>query len=148
MRRHLSVATVLLVGVVVVGAAAQVVRPDRTNPPIDARRTIQAHAGTGSALPAILDRPCRDCHSNATIWPGYVRVAPLSWLMARAVREGRRAVNFSEWAGYSPEQRRILLAASCQDASAGKMPLRAWTLLHPEAKLSTKDVRVICEAAR
>jgi hypothetical protein len=67
--------------------------------------------------------------------------------MARGVAEGRRAVNFSEWAAYPPEQQRSLLAASCRDASNGKMP-GLWTLFRPEARLSTRDVETICAAAR
>src|SRR5512133_2625459 len=96
---------------VVIFAAAQLVRPERANPPTDASRTIQAYAGSG--LAAVLDRSCRDCHSNLTVWPWYTQVAPVSWLMAYGVVKGRTAVNFSEWSSYSPEQQRILLALSC-----------------------------------
>ena len=129
-------------------AVAQLIRPARANPPIETQRTIQAHAGTPSELVAVLDRACRDCHSNATVWPRYTQVAPLSWLMAYAVKKGRGAVNFSEWAAYAPEQQRMLLSQSCQDVSAGKMPGSAWTWLHPEAQLSTRDVEAICAAAQ
>ena len=132
---------------IVVFGAAQFVRPGRVNPPTDANRTIQAHAGTGSGLPAVLDRACRDCHSNDTRWPWYTQLAPVSWLMAYGVAEGRKAVNFSEWAAYSPEQRRILLALSCQDASDGKMP-GPYARLRPETRLSAGDVETICTAAR
>jgi hypothetical protein len=133
--------------IVALFAAAQLVRPERTNPTIDVSRTIQAHMPTGSGLVAVLDRSCRDCHSNGTVWPWYTQVAPLSWLMAQAVREGRNAVNFSEWAGYQPAQQRLLLALSCEDATNGKMP-GAYTLLRPETRLSPRDVETICAAAR
>ena len=132
---------------VVVFAAAQLVRPDRTNPPTDITRTIQAQAGTSLELASVLNRSCRDCHSNGTVWPGYTRVAPLSWLMSYGVKTGRAAVNFSEWAGYPPELQRTLLSLSCQDASTGKMP-GAYTLLRPETKLSPQDVETICAARR
>jgi hypothetical protein len=71
--------------------------------------------GTSSELVAVLNRACNDCHSNVTVWPWYTEIAPLSWLMAYGVKEGRKAVNFSEWAAYPPEGQRILLAESCQD---------------------------------
>jgi len=132
---------------VIVLAAAQLVRPDRTNPPTDASRTIQAHVGTASGLAAVLDRSCRDCHSNGTVWPWYTQIVPLSWLMAYGVREGRKAVNFSEWGAYPPERQLQLLAESCRDVSTGKMP-GAYTLLHPETRLSAKEVQTICAAAR
>ena len=133
--------------IIVVFAAAQLVRPERVNPPTDASRTFQTHVGTANGLAAILDRSCRDCHSNGTVWPWYSQVAPLSWLMARGVAEGRKAVNFSEWGAYSPNQQRTLLASSCDAASTGRMP-GAWTLLHPETRLSPQDIATICAAAR
>jgi hypothetical protein len=142
-RRLIQIAVVF----VVVLAAAQLVRPDRTNPATNASRTIQAHMGTQSGLVAILDRSCRDCHSNETVWPRYTNVAPVSWLMAYEIKAGRDALNFSEWAGYSPEQQRTLLAESCRDVSDGKMP-GPYTLLRPEARLSAQDIETICAAAR
>ena len=142
MTRRLKQAAIVLV---VAFAAAQLVRPERANPPIDATRTIQAHAD--SHVAEVLDRSCHDCHSNATEWPWYTRIAPLSWVWARGVREGRSVVNFSEWGGYSPEQQRALLDASCQAVSAGTMP-GAYTLVRPDARLSAQDVQTICAAAR
>jgi Haem-binding domain len=144
MSRRLKQAAIVFI---VAFGAAQFVRPGRANPATDVNRTIQAHAGTASGLSAVLDRACRDCHSNETQWPWYTQVAPVSWLMAYGVAEGRKAVNFSEWAAYSPEQRRILLALSCQDASDGKMP-GPYTRLRPETRLSAQDVETICAASR
>jgi hypothetical protein len=123
------------------------VRPARTNPATDPGKTIQAHMGTTSGLPAVLDRSCRDCHSNETVWPWYTRVAPVSWLMASGVARGRDAVNFSEWGTYSPDARRTLLSASCEDASSGKMP-GVYAVVRPETRLSPQDIATICTAAR
>jgi hypothetical protein len=136
------------VALVVVLAAAQLVRPEHTNPPIDASRTIQARMAAGSGLGAVLDRACGQCHSNATVWPWYTSVAPVSWLMASGVKLGRQAVNYSEWAAYPPERQRELLDATCQAASSGKMPGSAYTLLFPRSRLSPQDVETICAASR
>jgi hypothetical protein len=67
--------------------------------------------------------------------------------MAYGVSKGRKAVNFSEWVAYEPQLQRALLSASCQDALAGKMP-GPYTLLHPEMRLSPRDIETICAAAR
>ena len=144
MSRRLKQAAVVFL---VIFAVAQLVRPERANPATDASRTIQAHVETTSGLVAVLDRACRDCHSNATVWPWYTQIAPASWLMAYGVTKGRKAVNFSEWATYPPEAQRTLLSASCQDVSDGKMP-GPYTLLRPETRLSAHDVETICAAAR
>src|SRR5206468_5406147 len=71
MGRRLMQAAVV---VVVLLAAAQFIRPNRNNPPTDPSRTIQARAGTSSELAVVLDRSCRDCHSNNTVWPWYTQI--------------------------------------------------------------------------
>ncbi len=143
--RHAFVVSAVVFAVVF--AAAQLVRPARTNPATDPSRTIQAHVGTTSGLAAVLERSCRDCHSNGTVWPWYTRVAPVSWVMASGVAKGRNAVNFSEWGSYSPQVQRMLLSASCQDVSSGKMP-GPYTFVRPETRLSPRDIETICSAAR
>ena len=130
---------------VVVIAIAQLVRPERTNPLTDSTRTIQAQLKTSRELVAVLDRGCGDCHSNETTWPWFTQVAPLSWLMAYTVREGRNVMNFSEWGAYSPEHQRALLSASCRDVSEGTMP-GVYTLLRPDTKLTKNDIAMICAA--
>src|SRR5262245_35543003 len=144
MSKRLGQAAVVLLVIV---AAAQLVRPSRANPATDARRTIHAYETT-SGLATVLDRSCGDCHSNATEWSSwYTQIAPLSWLMAHEVAEGRKAVNFSEWGAYSAAQQRMLLAASCADAKSGKMP-GPYTFFKSETRLSAQDVETICAAAR
>jgi hypothetical protein len=132
---------------VVLLAAAQLMRPDRTNPATDPSHTIRAFVGTDNGLMAVLDRSCGDCHSNDTVWPWYAQIAHFSWLMAYGVKVGRRTVNFSEWASYSPAVQQSLLAASRSDASTGKMP-GAYTLVRPESRLADQDVKAICTAAQ
>lgn len=138
--------TLLVVAVVIL--AAQLIRPSRANPPTDPSRTIAAQLGKSSAVVAVLDRSCNECHSNSTVWPGYTEVAPLSWIAVRAIDEARQAVNFSEWANYSPEQQRQLLALSCAEASSGRMPGSVSMSLKLAAPLSQADVAAICAASR
>ena len=144
MKRRLKQAAVVLV---VVFAAAQLVRPERVNPATDPSRTIQAQVGTANGLAAVLNRSCSDCHSNATLWPWYTQIAPVSWLMAYGVEKGRDVVNFSEWAAYPTQKQRALLIESCNAVTQGRMP-GAYTLLHPEMRLSAQDVETICAAAQ
>ena len=141
-----AVAFVVVLGLAF--AAAQFVRPEYATAATDPSHTLQAQVGTPKGLAAVVDRACGDCHSNVTTSGWYTRVAPLSWIMARAVTEGRKAVNFSEWVTYSPVQQRALLTASCQDAINGTMPVRAYTRLRPDAQLSPQDVETICAASR
>jgi len=141
MSRRLKQAAVVATALL---ALAQLAQPARENPRVDPDHAIRAW--TSSELGEVLDRGCRDCHTNATVWPWYARIAPVSWLMAYGVRAGRRAVNFSEWDRYSSEQQHALLVASCHDVTEGTMP-GAYSVLHPETRLAARDVATICAAS-
>jgi hypothetical protein len=93
---------------------------------------------------AVLDRACRDCHSNDTIWPWYSNVAPISWLVIDHVRSGRRHFNYSEWAAYGPDKERELLQEICEETRDGSMPVGSYTLVHRDARLSEADVLALC----
>ncbi len=94
---------------------------------------------------AILDRSCRDCHSSDTSWPWYSHVAPVSWIVSKHVSEGREILDFSEWANQpNSDSERMMI---CSAVSSGQMPLPEYTLIHRNAKLSTKDVELICSWA-
>ena len=128
-------------------ASAQFVRPERANLNTDPSHTIRATFASSDVGP-VLDRACGECHSNAMSSRWYTRIAPFSLLIARGAREGRMAVNFSEWATYSPMQQHAFLLASCADARAGKMPMPAYLRFRPDAKLSPRDIDTICGASR
>lgn len=125
-------------------AAIQAVRPARVNPPIDNSQTVRSLITGQPRAMAAIDRSCGDCHSNETTWPWYSSVAPVSWLIAHDVNEGRAELNFSEWGNYSPEKRAKLLKKSCEEAREGEMPLAIYTWLHPAAKPSATDIAELC----
>ena len=133
----------LIVGVALFGVI-QVVRPEKTNPPVDPAQTLQAQFGESHPAVSVVGRACKDCHTNETSWPWYSHVAPVSWLVTHDVEEGREAVNFSSWSSYSEEQKTKLMKKLCEEVSEGEMPMSTYTFLHPDAKLSATDVRAIC----
>jgi hypothetical protein len=119
--------------------------------PAGTRAGAIAPSGTHAAekinpqVGAIFDRSCQDCHSDRTRLPWYGHVAPMSWILSRDIRKGRAKLDFSQWAGqpHSANERMEI----CDAVSDGTMPLRAYTLLHRDAKLSKQDVDVICDWA-
>jgi hypothetical protein len=128
-----------LVGVAVV---VQVVRPNRTNPPVNPSHSLLAK--TPPDVRAILDRSCRDCHSNETRWPLYSEIAPMSWLVAGHVRDGRDRFNYSEWSGYDGDEQDKLLGGMCTLPKRGRMPLPSYLLIHRSARLSSAEISVLC----
>jgi len=88
---------------------------------------------------ALLQRACYDCHSEQSRWPWYARVAPVSWLLARDVREGRKQVNFSRWNTYSPTTRRHKLQWMGRVIRNGSMPPLLYRVVHRDARLSANE---------
>lgn len=125
-------------GALLFGAIAiQFVPVGRTNPPIASE--IQASAEVMS----VLERACYDCHSNETHWPWYSRIAPVSWLVARDVREGRSELNFSAWGELDGRSRAEMMEEVWEEVDEGEMPLWFYTPLHPEARLTADDKAVL-----
>lgn len=124
--------------------------PSRDNPPVNHTETLEASLEVPAPVSVILNRACRNCHSNETAWPWYSKVAPGSWLVAGDVRKARKAMNFSTWAkgpGRSPGIAAAMLAAACADVRSGRMPLPQYQVMHPESRLNAADQAVFCEWA-
>jgi len=101
----------------------------RDNPPV-----VAEPAWDSPATRALFFRACADCHSNETKWPWYSRVAPVSWLVAHDVAEGRQHLNVSEW---NRAQRHARKAAD--EVREGEMPLPIYLPMHREARLTAEE---------
>jgi hypothetical protein len=97
---------------------------------------------------SILRRACYDCHSNETQWPWYSHVAPASWFVVRHVRQGRGDLNFSEWPVFDPEFEEYAFKDIEEQIEKEEMPLRSYTWLHTDAKLSEDDRETLIRWAR
>jgi len=106
---------------------------------------------TGSGVPApvssILQRACRDCHSDNTVWPWYADLPPVSWRIHSDVSRGRAFMNLSEWGEYSDDQRRGFRLAILTATQAGIMPPPKYVWMHRDAKLSDAELKVLQEWA-
>jgi hypothetical protein len=122
--------------------ALQLAPVERTNPQVESAVPVAAE------LKTVLKRSCYDCHSNETKWPWYARVAPVSWLVANDVKEGRKEVNFSVWNQYSENRRARKLKEIVEQVEQSKMPQWYYVLVHPEAKLSASDREMILQWAK
>lgn len=106
----------------------------------------------GSVVPApvrsILQRACRDCHSDNTVWPWYADVPPISWQVHRDVTRGRAFMNLSKWSEYSDDERRGFMMAIRAATQSRVMPPTKYVWMHRSAKLSDADLKALEEWAR
>lgn len=80
---------------------------------------------------------CGDCHSNNTELLWFENVAPIKWYVANHVKEGRAALNVSEWKT-APGEGADEMA---EEVEKGSMPLASYTYfgLHSDAKLTDAE---------
>ena len=145
MNRILKIALLVLVAAFVV---IQFVRPDMSNPTVDASKSIFASVQVPPDVAALLRNSCFDCHSNETRWPFYSQIAPASWIVADDVKEGRRHLNFSEWGTYSARKQAAKMGKIREEVEEGGMPLPKYLLIHGTAKLSAQDKKAIMDWAK
>ena len=109
---------------------------DHTNPPVmsevqwDSPRTQE-----------LFNRACADCHSNETKYPWYSKIAPVSWLIAHDIEEGREKMNVS-MIGVQPKNK---LKDAADEVKEGEMPIPPYLIAHPEARLSDAEKKELAE---
>ena len=143
LRRVLAAALVMLAI-----AAAGRARPDAPVAGTDPSAALNGRTPVPAPVMSTLRRACFDCHSDETHWPWYAALPIASHLIERDVTEGRGQLNLSRWTQYNPFDRADMLDKMCELASDGRMPLRSYRMMHPDARLSTPDVAMLCAWAR
>jgi hypothetical protein len=131
--------SLLAAGAVAIVVGASLIHP--FGPPSGPRsnQTVLRDAKIDPETLAIVQRACQNCHSEQTRWPWYSHVAPVSWLIARDVKEARAHMNLSRWPDYSAAERMLLLSAIGSAVRNHAMPVQRYLLLHPEARLTDNE---------
>ena len=96
----------------------------------------------------VLQMKCGDCHSENTHYPPYTRLAPVSWMIERDIRDARTALDLSRWQYYTAETRAALLTRIASEARSGEMPLKHYLLLHPQNRLTTEEQQQLYDWAK
>ncbi|WP_405414270.1 heme-binding domain-containing protein [Maribacter sp. Asnod1-A12] len=99
-------------------------------------------------LKKIFETSCYNCHSNNTEYPWYNNIAPISYLLADHVKEGKEHLNFSEWENYSIDKKDHLLEEIEEEVVNGNMPLSQYTLFHKDSELTANEEVKLVEWVR
>lgn len=129
----------VIIVVLCVAVASLAIRPPSGN----SRAPILEGAQVDSRVFAILRRSCVDCHSEATTYPWYSHVAPISILIRSDVTRGREHLNLSRWASYPLFRRERSLSEIANQVKDRDMPLAQYTLIHRNARLSDDEVDAV-----
>jgi hypothetical protein len=85
----------------------------------------------------ILKTSCNDCHSNNTVYPWYADYQPVALWLNSHIQDGRRSLNFSEFARSRIARQYDKMEELEKLVSQNKMPLSSYTLIHTYAKLNS-----------
>jgi hypothetical protein len=141
----------VVAGCIVVFAAIQFVPVDRSKPPV-----VDPIVFSSPDAERIARQSCYDCHSNENVWPWYGHIAPVSWIVAHHIEEGRSVLNFSDIAGtlaHGGERGEAgeageagaggsaseIVEESAETINEGEMPPAYYLLTHPDATLTAAD---------
>ena len=90
-----------------------------------------------------LEKSCGDCHSNNTTYPWYFNVQPVAWWLADHIEEGKREVNFDEFASYSLRRQFRKFKEIKEQIEEDEMPISSYTLMHKDAALSPEQKQAL-----
>ena len=128
---------VIIVVLFVVFLALQFFRPSLDNP------LVTGEIKAPPEVKAVLERACYDCHSNQTRLRWYDQVVPVYWSVAQDVKDGRAAMNFSNWDSLSKFGQMFDLFGAVFMIETKSMPLSSYTFLHHGGIVTGDELAVL-----
>lgn len=122
--------------VIVILVLMQFKRIDKTNPAYNEAEDFITITQPPAEIATLIKAACYDCHSHQAKYPWYSNVAPVSWMVAHHIEEGRQHLNFSTWATYPEKKADHKLEECVEEIEEGNMPMKPYVIMHSEAKMT------------
>ncbi|MBL7701832.1 MAG: heme-binding domain-containing protein [Ferruginibacter sp.] len=126
---------VLLLAFVII----QFFRPTKNKAEGISKNDISTLYAVPADVQSILKTSCNDCHSNNTVYPWYAEVQPVAWWLNNHVVDGKKHLNFSEFAAYSLRKQYHKLEETNEMVKEGEMPLNSYLWVHTDASLNKEQ---------
>ena len=134
---------IILVITLLIIIGIQLIPIDKPETNDDKSKDLITNNNIPEDIALMLKTSCYDCHSNQTVYPWYASVAPVSWLVIRDIKEGRKELNFSDWETYSKMDKAKLLNDILEEVEEAEMPMPIYFITHSDAKLSEQDRKAL-----
>lgn len=136
----------ILTALLVILLVLQVFRPKKDN---NASAPNPANINQFASVPADVDKllrtSCYDCHSNTTAYPWYTNIQPIGWWLEDHINEGKGELNFDEFGNYTLRRQYHKLEEVAELVKENEMPLKSYTFVHTDAKLSEEQKQQIIQ---
>ncbi len=134
----------LLLALLVVLLVLQAFRPEKNNSG-NKENDISSLYPVPTNVEQILTKACNDCHSNNTVYPWYAEIQPVAWWLDDHVKDGKKHLNFNEFASYRLAKQYHKLEEVFDEVKGGEMPLESYTVVHGDAKLTEAERSVLMD---
>lgn len=112
---------------------------DKSVPPHDPAMDFITLENPPPEVAELLKTVCYDCHSYKTIHPWYTNVQPVAWWINGHIKGARQHLNYSLWGDYDAGKKAHKLEEMVEEVKEGDMPLKSYTWIHDEARLSEEQ---------
>ncbi len=133
----------ILLSLVIIFIAFQFFQPDKNLGILSTGEDLFSQVYIDDSIKVLLETSCFDCHSNHTNYPWYGQLSPVSIFLNKHIVEGKKELNFSEWASYPDKDKISKLVNIYDEVEAGDMPLESYLKIHKEAALSEHEKELI-----
>lgn len=134
----------IFLGILIVIILIQFIRPEKNVSP-EVVNDISTVMNVPKNVQEIIKTSCGDCHSNNTKYPWYSEIAPVSWYLASHVNDGKKHLNFSEWAAYNKNQKEHIIKDLKKELKSKEMPLNSYLWIHKEAIVSPEQYKILLD---
>lgn len=134
----------LLLVLFVILMVLQAFRPEK-NTSANKANDISSLYPVPNNVEQILVKACNDCHSNSTVYPWYAEVQPIAWWLDDHVKDGKKHLNFNEFASYRLAKQYHKLEEVFDEVKGGEMPLESYTVVHRDAKLTDAERNILMD---
>ena len=129
----------VLIVLLVVFIIIQFFRPAKNVQTTISSNDIVAHMAVPTNVQNILYKACYDCHSNTTTYPWYAEVQPAAWWLDDHIKEGKKELNFNEFASFRLRRQFHKLEEITEVVKSKEMPLESYTVIHSDADLTQEE---------
>ena len=143
MRRFFRIVALI---VVVAFIAIQFFQPEKNNGKITATHIFNTE-NIPENIKILLRNSCLDCHSDQTNYLWYHNIAPVSWMVNKHIVAGKKELNLSDWGKLETIDKISALGDIYDETERKKMPLKKYTFIHKDAKLSDEQIKTLCNWA-
>ena len=121
----------------------QFIRPSRNQAAGPFPNDINTKFAMTDDVMSAIKTSCYNCHSNNTNYPWYANIQPIAWWLQNHVNEGKKELNFSEFATYTVKRQTKKFKEIEEQITEGEMPLPNYTRIHKNAVLTEQQKEAI-----